>query len=835
VTTAEGDGGAVEVRASPGEVAVVGPSGRHVEVRRGGAVLAAGSVDGFGDRLAGDLGVTDLVRGLGGVVLRGLPSGALEVLVEGEPARPIEVPALGALPADYEQRVLGQQLAPGYGYLETRDGTLLSVNVGLPDPDRWGPGPYPTVLQYSGYHPSRPDFLTGDPAHDTGMNTEANVCLHLGYAVVGVNMRGSGGSGGAFQLLGPLAGLDGHDAVEVVARQPWARRRQDGRPGVGMVGRSMPGYSQVLVASTRPPSLVAITPAAVGSHPYDALAPGGVTNSWLQARIGFWEIDPAPSDEVRSGAPIEPRRYEFWDRWLKDWIGERQDRTAARNQLLRGHNVDLRPLLAHHNTARAEDPLRIDIGAWAETVEASTLLMGTWQDQDSGSGFGMVPGRFPAATPVRVVAGNGSHEESRLSGSIARWTEFLALELREEAPAFSAEAQAYLDERYRWQFPDGLPVDRSPLEGRSSAAARDAWRATPPVAVLLELGAGRAGAPGYPDPAVVVPFEQWPPPAEPRRLRLGPAGVLDEHGPTAAGATSYRYDPRVQPPASAHDGFDANAPSPAYDWRPLVRDHSAAFVTEALDAPLLLVGPASLDVWIRCSATDVDLEVTVTEVRPDGQETFVQNGWLRASTRTLDEERSSELVPWLAEHRDRDEPLVPGAPAALRVPVGWFGHLFRAGSRLRVSVAAPGGNQPHWAFAARWPHGVDESGAAVEVEVLHGPEHPSALVVPVVAAEPPDGTWPPLPPVGSLRRQPCRRYVPEGIEVDPEVGPAPPIAPEPVPDAEAEAHDDDEAEVDGGGEGPTSPAPALRRSGLRRAAGRVRRGLGRVRRRLRRA
>ena len=41
----------------------------------------------------------------------------------------------------------------GYGYLQVRDGTTLSVNVRLPDPLVYGAGPYPTLLQYDGPPP----------------------------------------------------------------------------------------------------------------------------------------------------------------------------------------------------------------------------------------------------------------------------------------------------------------------------------------------------------------------------------------------------------------------------------------------------------------------------------------------------------------------------------------------------------------------------------------------------------------------------------------------------------------------------------------------------------
>ena len=48
----------------------------------------------------------------------------------------------------------GQDLVEGFQYLETRDGTQLSINVVLPGPPE--DGPYPTVVEYSGYDPSNP-------------------------------------------------------------------------------------------------------------------------------------------------------------------------------------------------------------------------------------------------------------------------------------------------------------------------------------------------------------------------------------------------------------------------------------------------------------------------------------------------------------------------------------------------------------------------------------------------------------------------------------------------------------------------------------------------------
>lgn len=834
----EADLAAATVQATVlGEVCVVGRSGLQVEVRRDGFAVAAGVVDGFGDRLAGELAVTRLVAGLGGLVLRGLAPGAHQVVLRLDGRERVvdaQVPDGAELPADYEQRVLAQRLEAGYGYVQTRDGTLLSCFVALPAAERWGPGPYPTVVQYSGYHPSRPGFLTGRPDLDSGMNTEANVCLHAGYAVVGLNMRGSGGSGGAFELMSAATGLDGHDAIEVVARQRWCRPHPSKGPAVGMIGRSMPGFAQVRVAATRPPSLAVITPAALGALPYDSMWPGGIPNPWMQAHVGMWDVDPEPHDpSALAAAPVSPARYEFWDAWLAEHLDAAGDRVGARNQLLRGHNVSHATLARSHPSQARRQLDLVDVHEWMPELEVPTLVMGTWQDQDSGSGWGGLPQEHGRPDLVHVLAANGTHEESRLPAFIAAWLEVLDVEVAGRVPAVGPEVRRYLAERYRHQFGAALVVPDPPLAGAASPeeAAR-AHAARPRARVLLDVGAGPGHPPGHPYPACEVAFDTWPPPARPTTWHLHHGGHLaPELAPAEAPATSYRYDPRTKPTGNAPPGIDVVDPAPPYDWRPLPAGFAAAFVTPPLEDDLLLVGPASLDLWVRCTAPDLDLEVSLTEVRPDGVETYVQGGWLRASGRRLDPERTTALVPWTVLGARDAPPLDARRPALVRVPIGWHGHLFRRGSRVRATVEAPGGNQPHWSFAPLWPDGRCE-GRAVDVSLVHDAEHAAALVLPVVDVEPAGGAWPPLPPPGSLRRQPCRAYLPDGVVIDPD-DPPPPPAPleaedEPGPDHDLRL----DAEAGGAVSGPLPARPGAlgwaraRLRPVKRAYRTVRRRLG---------
>ncbi|MFP5219293.1 MAG: CocE/NonD family hydrolase C-terminal non-catalytic domain-containing protein [Actinomycetes bacterium] len=155
--------------------------------------------------------------------------------------------------------------------------------------------------------------------------------------------------------------------------------------------------------------------------------------------------------------------------------------------------------------------------------------------------------------------------------------------------------------------------------------------------------------------------------------------------------------------------------------------------------------PASADLWLSSTATDTDLQVTVTEVRPDGQELYVQRGWLRASHRTLDEERSTPTRPFHTHAVADVTPLAAGVPTPVRVEVWPVNHVFRAGSALRMYVEAP----------------VSVTGfrqlllnPTPAVNTVHvGPETPSRLVLSVR----PGATAPtPLPACDSVVNQPCR-------------------------------------------------------------------------------
>jgi hypothetical protein len=84
------------------------------------------------------------------------------------------------------------------------------------------------------------------------------------------------------------------------------------------------------------------------------------------------------------------------------------------------------------------------------------------------------------------------------------------------------------------------------------------------------------------------------------------------------------------------------------------------------------------------------------------------------------------------------------------IPLYYEGHVYRAGSRIRLTISAPNGSQPVWSFGQTVPSGT------ARVSIAFSKSMPSSLVLPVVpGVRVPTG----LPPCPSLRNEPCRRYV----------------------------------------------------------------------------
>jgi putative CocE/NonD family hydrolase len=269
--------------------------------------------------------------------------------------------------------------------------------------------------------------------------------------------------------------------------------------------------------------------------------------------------------------------------------------------------------------------------------------------------------------------------------------------------------------------------------------------------VLFDDGAD-PGHPGAPIPSFEHSFDTWPIPGTvATRWFFADGGALTADPPAEDGADSFAYDATNAQTTTFHgsNGNDIWLSLPPWDWKPLVAGKAVAYATEPLAEDTVMIGSASVDVWFKADAPDVDLQFTLSEIRPDGQEVYVQNGWGRASRRKLDALQSTELRPVATGTEADVEFLPPGSDYVFgRAEIFPFAHAFRAGSRVRISIEPPGGDRPLWQFQA-----LD---LQATVDIARSAVHPSSIVLPVIPnVEVPTG----LPPCPGLRGQPCRPYV----------------------------------------------------------------------------
>ena len=237
---------------------------------------------------------------------------------------------------------------------------------------------------------------------------------------------------------------------------------------------------------------------------------------------------------------------------------------------------------------------------------------------------------------------------------------------------------------------------------------------------------------------------------------LGSGGTLAASAFGGREVDAFTWDPRARPATDFTGNTGAGGlwgATPRYRWTQNPPGTALSYLTAPLTSNVVVVGAGALYAWIQASTRDVDLQVTVSEVRPDGLETFVQSGWLRASERKLDRAASTLLDPVLSLRRADARQLPRGRFTEVAIPLYYEGHVYRAGSRIRITISAPGGDQPTWAFGDLVP-GV---GRRATVRVAYSPSMPSRLVLPVVpGVAVPTG----LPPCPGLRGEPCRPYEP---------------------------------------------------------------------------
>jgi len=636
---------------------------------------------------------------------------------------------LNGVPWDIIGGVLdGYEREEGVNYLEMRDGTTLSAMVRFPDPRFYGDGPYPTVIELSGYDPSNPQ--SPEPG--------SLIAQAFGYATVGVNLRGTGCSGGVFDVFSAAEQADGYDLIEIVARQPWVLHNH-----VGMIGLSYSGNTQLYVGSTQPPSLAALAALSVIEDSWQMAWPGGIYNAGFTKQ---WVLERERQSSGGQG-------------WTLDRI-RAGDTQCAANQALRDQSIGFEAFVRTLEL-RPGDADGRDLSKLVSLIDRPVFLTGAWQDEQTGPRFATMLRNFTGAGKKRFVLFNGHHPDGYSAHNLSRWYEFLSLYVAKRVPRLLPVVRATLPAEMESNF--GVPLQLDPdrfadLDDSQYEEALARWEADPAVTVDFEVGMGDPeNALGAPVPRFTEHFDTFPPAAvAPWRLYLDAGGRLADAPPVDEGADRFTFDAAIGMVGYAQDGaYDFIRPSVTldFDWQPTRDGKGLSYLTEPLAEDVVIAGSGHADLWLRSDSEVANIELVLSEITPDGDEVRIQNGVLNAGFRQVDEARSDDLTIQILYDPDAYKPVPVDEYVRVEVPIFPVAHPLRAGSRLRVQINTPGGDLPLWFFENRDPGGED-----IGYRIGHGGSIASSIVLPVLPAG--SVQIPAERPIcGALRGQPCRPYV----------------------------------------------------------------------------
>jgi putative CocE/NonD family hydrolase len=218
---------------------------------------------------------------------------------------------------------------------------------------------------------------------------------------------------------------------------------------------------------------------------------------------------------------------------------------------------------------------------------------------------------------------------------------------------------------------------------------------------------------------------------EPTGTEMGVEGELASAPPQAAAKLTY--------PASGMTKAGVASGSSLATTHGNVGRSGVSFETAPMDKDTEITGPMVMKLWVSSTSEDMDIFVTLRNIGPDGKDVCevgqhgqpvpcVTKGWLRASHRKLDPEKSLPYRPFHA-HNERWW-LKPGEVVECDIEVWPTSMVFKKGHKLRVDVQPRDG-----VGSAPYTHYHCDYNAGAENTIYAGGDKASYLMVPIIPAK----------------------------------------------------------------------------------------------------
>jgi putative CocE/NonD family hydrolase len=559
------------------------------------------------------------------------------------------------------------------------DGTVLRANVYLPSTA----GPFPTVLTATGYNK--------DAGNPTGQNCEGSQGIasdepgltEKGVAVMVLDDRGTGASGGKWDSWGQRTQEDYKEVLDWIQAQSWSNA------SVATTGDSYMGITSLLLAEADAARVAEGKPRAVKTVWADipmadayrdvTFQGGSVNASFIPLWLGLVSTLSALPPSSTSLNPEEAASI-YLEHLLSNiqFSGEKVVGAALGSEpAYDGPFYRLRSPVVRAGEIRV--PVVIQGGWWDLFQRGEPLL---WESLRHS------PDRVLFMSPHYHVTSGPAMEDPNLK---EKWFAHWLLGARNGVQR-TPKVNLYPINGTHWEHFTRFPLpetsyQRLHLSGESSGSS--------PISLH--------------------------------------DGSLTPTSPTTAGGDQAPLLPASSPCSRETAQWTAGAGStPICDTNNVTYEASSlTYTTAPLTADMNLTGLITADLWAQLSATDATLVAVLSDVEPSGASNQLTAGFLMASQRAIDPKLSTYnsehlmIRPWHPFTKASQQPVTPNQPTEYKVEIYPTAAVLKAGDRLRLTI----GTANTFSSAPPLPDLGNELGGTITL--LHGGGYDSNVLLPI--------------------------------------------------------------------------------------------------------
>ncbi len=571
------------------------------------------------------------------------------------------------------------------------DGVVLRANVFLPAPNQR----VPVILTVTGYNKDVQNPTGSQCSPGGGLVSADPNLLNKGYAIMALDDRGTGSSGGTWDSWGERTQQDYAEVLDWIQAQPWSNG------SVGMYGGSYMGITSLLVAEAdaqrvaqgRARAVKAVWADVPMADAYrDVTFHGGATDSgfiplWLGLTTSLSDIPPSTlfSDPAGSANTYAGHLAQTWTFASAHLVDAETGGSSAYDG----------PFYRLRSPIQRIASLTIPVawtGGWWDIFQRGEPLLYERMVNSPERKFFMTPNYHGTPDPTAWAQLGMGPETDLVERWFDRWIKGADNGVQNLAPVnLYTMGSDHWQHQPTWPIP-GTQYTRLYLDGAKSGSATS-----------INDGTLSLSAPATPggDTAPLMPASS-------------PCSRLSAQWTAgAAGNNPCQSDNRT---------FEAT---------------SLTYTTPPLKSDTQLTGLIDADVWATLTgASDATLVAVLSDVDSSGASNQVTAGFLLASQRALDPGLSTltpdgqVIRPWHPFTQSSQQLVTPNDPQEYQIEIYPTSNVFKAGHRIRLTIATA--DTP--ATSTPVPDLANEGGGAIEL--LHGRAYPSHVLVPLIGATP---------------------------------------------------------------------------------------------------